>query len=99
MLDKLKEAVPNSKIYVQSILPIATYRENAWQPGGVCKNSTIRTFNEKLKLLAKEKGMEYIDLYSIYELNGSLNPIYSKDGVHIYRNYNPWAKEIKKYIY
>ena len=98
LLDLIEEAVPDAEIYIQSVLPIASYKESTWYGGGICKNSTIRAFNEKLKGLAEERGIIYIDLYSLYEKDGSLNPDYTKDGVHLNGNYEPWAEAVRKYI-
>lgn len=98
LLDLIHDAVPGARIYVESVLPIATFKESKWKVDGVCKNSTIRFFNEKLKVLSQEKGMIYIDLYSAYEINGSLNPAYTVDGMHIYGHYEPWVDVLKKYI-
>lgn len=99
LLDMLKNTVPNTEVYIQSILPIAARREHKWYGRGLCTNSTIRAFNEKLKTLASEKGMTYVDLYSAYEVNGELDPQCTKDGLHVYDHYEPWAKVIEPYIY
>lgn len=98
LLDMIRERIPSAKLYVQSVLPIGTKKESTWYGGGVCKNETIRTFNQKLRELAAEKGMEYIDLYPLYEKDGKLNPEYTKDGVHISEHYEPWMDALKKYI-
>ena len=98
LLDKIIEVCPNAEIFVQSVLPISSNREDNQVQGGICKNQTIRVFNEGLKNLAKEKELTYIDLYPLYELDGSMNPEYSTDGVHIEGNYKIWAEAIKAYI-
>ncbi len=99
LLDLIEKAVPDVEIYVQSVLPIASYKESSWYGGGICKNATIRAFNEKLKELAEEKGHVYIDLYSVYEKDGSLDPDYTSDGLHLGGHYEPWAEAIREYIY
>ncbi|MGI6071581.1 MAG: GDSL-type esterase/lipase family protein [Lachnospiraceae bacterium] len=96
VLDKLAIAVPDARIYVQSILPIAAYYENR-----VCPNVQIAEINLQIEQLALDRGMQYVDLYSLYVKDGQLNPELSADGVHpdYPDGYDVWAKEIEKYIY
>ena len=100
LLDMLQSTVPNAQIYIQSVLPITTYRESRWLMGSLCKNSTIREFNTMLQSLAEERGLTYINLYDIYALDDkSMNPELTIDGVHICGHYDLWAEAIKEYIY
>ncbi len=98
LLEAVTHEVPDAEIYVQSVLPIADYRENTWSYAGICSNAGIRSFNANLEQLAAEHKMIYIDLYSVYEQGGSLNPAYTEDGIHIYGHYGPWAETIRPYI-
>lgn len=94
LIDELLEALPEADIYIQSVLPISSSKELS-----VCHNSTIVKFNSTLEQLASEKGVSYVDLFSLYEVNGEMNPELTKDGVHIYPEaYSLWAEEIAKYI-
>ena len=99
LLDLIRGAVPEAEIYVQSLLPVGSQKEKKWYGKGLVKNSTIRCFNERLKVLVSEKGMTWVNIYSEYEKNGMMDPKYTTDGLHIYDNYGPWAKVIKEYIY
>ena len=99
LLEMIAEKVPEARIYIQSVLPIASYKESTWYGGGICKNNTIRLFNKRLFQLAEEKDIVFINLYEVYEKNNELNPEYTEDGVHIYGQYEPWIEAIKKYIY
>lgn len=79
---------------IQSVLPISKAKEL-----GVCHNTTIQQFNQGIKTLAEERNMIYIDLYSLYEVNGEMNPDLTRDGVHIWPEaYESWANTIKQYI-
>lgn len=94
ILDELMERVPGVQIYVQSVLPVSKSKE-----GSVCRNSTIEVFNGELKTIALERGATYIDLYSLYVLNGYINPELTKDGLHLQDNaYGIWVDAVSKYI-
>lgn len=94
LLDLLEESLPDTKIYIQSVLPISSSRELS-----MCHNTTIARFNAEIKKLAEAHEMEYINLYSLYELNGEMNSELTLDGVHIKPEaYDLWAEKISKYI-
>ncbi len=94
LLKKLRETVPNATIYVQSVLPISTQKQKE-----ICQNQTIVEFNKELRKLCDEKKMIFVDLFSVYQKEGSLNPQHSNDGVHLVKeSYDIWADAIKNYI-
>ena len=68
---------PGDEVFIQSILPIS----NKNQTGGLT-NENIVKLNAKLQEIAERQGVTYIDVYSVYVLNGEMNPEYTKDGVH-----------------
>lgn len=95
MLAAVQEAVPDAKIYVQSILPISTEKEKE-----CADNSVIDAFNEELEKLAAETGVTYINIHDLYELDGSMNPDLTKDGIHLKpQAYDLWYKAIEGYVY
>lgn len=84
----------DSEIYIISVLPISRDSEK-----NGCSNETIIRFNEKIKALAKEKGLIYVDLATQYLLDGAMNPAYTNDGVHLTKEaYDIWASAIKEYV-
>ena len=94
LLNSIAETVPDADIYLQSVLPVSAGKERA-----VCHNTTIIRFNEGIKKLADERGLTYIDLYSLYELNGEMDPSLTVDGVHLQPEaYKRWADAIRIYI-
>lgn len=94
LLDLLEESLLDTEIYIQSVLPISSAKELS-----ICHNSTITRFNAEIKELAETHDLEYIDLYSLYELNGEMNSQLTLDGVHIKPDaYDLWAEKISKYI-
>lgn len=43
--------------------------------------------------------MTYIDVYSVYVLNGEMNPEYTKDGIHLKDEYKYlWLDVLAEYI-
>lgn len=94
LMDTLKENLPDSKIVIQSVLPISGKREPF-----ICRNSTILEFNGKLKRLTEEKGVAFVDLYPLYARDGEIDPEVTGDGLHLYPEaYGLWAEKIEEYI-
>ena len=58
-------------------------------------NEKIKEINTKLSDLVKEKEINYIDVYSVLEKDGSLNKDYTEDGVYLN---DKGYKEVKKLI-
>lgn len=90
----LKSENSNSKIFIQSILPISPYKEQ-----GNLTNKNIIKFNSFLKELSKTYGFTYVNLYSVYEKNNEMNEAYTKDGIHLDDNSKKlWLDYISSYI-
>ncbi len=97
LLDKLHSALPNAEIIVQSVLPIAFKNETA--NTNICHNTSIEQFNEKIRAIASDRNIDFIDLYSLYYLDGEMNPALTRDGVHLHPEaYDLWADAIRPYI-
>ena len=94
LIDLIIKEVPNSTLYIQSILPISKKKEFS-----VCRNKTICKINKRIKNLSDEKNIKFIDLHSKFILNGELNPAYTTDGLHLSQEaYDLWAKTITDFI-
>lgn len=94
MMVELKTENPHADIYVQSVLPILNNNEE-----GRLTNNNIRGLNEKLKDMSDRLGITYIDVHSVYELNGEMNPEYTKDGVHLKEEYKHlWLDLLSEYV-
>ena len=95
LLDALLEACPDAEIYIESELPVTKRSASSW---GI-NNKTIRQFNERVKAMAEEYGLEYLDIYSAYDYHGGLKEELSEDGVHLKTAaYSYWADIIRPYI-
>jgi lysophospholipase L1-like esterase len=85
---------PGDEVFIQSILPIS----NKNQTGGLT-NENIVKLNAKLQEIAERQGVTYIDVYSVYVLNGEMNPEYTKDGVHLKDEYKYlWLDVLAEYV-
>ncbi len=82
IVDKLQKSLPNSKIYVVSVPPVAAKKENASKYP--VKNSNIDDYNSGLKQMASEFGVKYVDLNSsLKDANGKFkSDLAEGDGVH-----------------
>ena len=79
-------------IVVQSLLPV----DMPW-----VSNDLIRDINRRLKELAKECGVEYLDVFSAFvDTGGNVKTgLLSEDGVHLAnKGYEAWAKEVEKFL-
>lgn len=95
----LKSGTPNTKIYIQSILPVNTSFKNF--PKNYDKDEHIITVNAQLKKLSKHFGYTFIDLYNQFSNSGmQLDVKYSYDGVHLNSpGYIHWVEILKSSKY
>jgi len=93
VLRKIKDNVPNTKVFIQSVLPV-NYQK--FQKDGV--NDKVIELNLKLRELAKEFSYQYIDLFSAFlDANNELDSQYTTDGVHLNgQGYLIWKGIIEK---
>lgn len=92
-VQKVKELQPNAQIYVENIFPVTANKSGQ---SDIYNNANIRTFNEKIKAMAQEKGVAYVDLYSMLsDGDGNLPKNCSPDGVHLEREYcDKWVRSL-----
>lgn len=95
----VKSGTPNTKIYIQSILPVNKTFKNF--PKNYDKDEHIVTINAQLKKLSKHFGYTFIDLYSMFSDNAlQLEEKYSYDGLHLNSTgYLHWAEILKSSKY
>ena len=85
IVEHVKEKLPNTQIYIESIYPINSEMNNHFNPVDIDRvKSTVVKVNEKLKDYSKDNpDIKYIDLYSeLLNENEELNMAYSDDGLH-----------------
>lgn len=93
LLKTVKEALPDTEIYVQSVLPVIDGRKL------LCSNKTIRCFNKELEKISAEYNAVYVDLFSLFVEEDTPKKELYHDNVHISKSgYDVWTNHIKKYI-
>jgi len=94
ILDRIASSSPNTRVFIQSILPVDDAIH--WTR----PNTEIIKINDILRKMAAERGLIYIDLHTPFSNEeGKLNPQYSIDGLHLNgEGYEVWKSIILKYV-
>ena len=91
IIDTLQDALPASRIYLQSVLPVSSST-------GI-DNTKVQALNEKIKELAEANSLTYIDLYNKLVTDDN-DFTYTRDGVHpTGEGYRIWMEAISGYVY
>lgn len=97
IIDSIKENRSYAEIYIESLYPINRDIEDF--DDEIIKsdidNDDIKKLNSRLKTLAEEKKVKYIDLFSALENKGKLDDIYTDNG---YLLNDDGYKQVYKYI-
>lgn len=90
----IKDKLPETKIYIQSIFPVSKDVENK-KP--MLSNSRIDEFNRELKSMAEQQGFNYINVSDLLkDESGIMKKGYSSDGIHVkYHVYSIWLNCVK----
>lgn len=89
LINKIKEDLPDSKIYIQSITPV-TEEALAQEP----RYEGIEEYNDSLKKLATNLAVNYVDIGELVKENPSLH---AEDGIHFKKEfYQLWLESISK---
>lgn len=91
---QLVQEITGMFLCIQSILPV-----NAQDFEVSCNNDRIKACNTVIERIAKDCGLDYVDLFSLYEERGQLPSVMTIDGIHLTdAAYNKWYRELKKHI-
>ncbi|MEY8686932.1 GDSL-type esterase/lipase family protein [Bacteroides sp. AN502(2024)] len=95
LLQAIKDSLPNTKIYIESVLP------SNHSLGNYTPNEKVQKANFIAKDLASKFNGQFINLYDLYvDDNNELPQEWTRDGVHLYpEHYDKWANAIKTMIY
>jgi lysophospholipase L1-like esterase len=95
----IKIKSPKTKIYIESALPINEEMTTAAYTKG--RSKMVPVLNEKIKQLAKEENITYIDIVPLFsDENGNLNKEITMDGVHLKASaYITWVNYLKEQKY
>nr|WP_290443621.1 GDSL-type esterase/lipase family protein [Sporolactobacillus kofuensis] len=96
ILSIIKDKSPNTKVFVQSILPVNTDTNTSF----IFTNNDIKNVNSQLQKIAGGFGYKYINLYKVFADNkNQLKPYLTKDGIHLAgEGYLLWKKAIINYV-
>jgi lysophospholipase L1-like esterase len=91
LIKKIKEGLPHSKIYLQSITPV-TQGALKQEP----RYLRIGEYNELLKELADKLSVNYVDIGALAQENPDL---FAEDGVHFKKEfYQLWLNKLSKVL-
>lgn len=99
VVERIRSESPETKLYLQSLLPINSQKNKYKTMVG--KGEIIREVNGRLKGVARRYGVPFIELYEHFTAPGSieLRQELTSDGLHINGDgYKIWVREIKKYV-
>lgn len=81
VIDTLRLLQPDALIFIQSIMHVTTEKSDI---DNIYNNMSIDTRNEKIKTLADNQNVFYLDLNTaLDDSTGGLNPDYTFDSVHL----------------
>lgn len=90
MVEEIQANLPNTKIYLQSVLNVNPKNEKA---SSRISNPKIDSFNKAIAEIAKDKSLKFIDLRPFLQKNPAF---YEPDGVHVnVKFYRTWLKFIQ----
>jgi lysophospholipase L1-like esterase len=94
IFDGLDQHLPNSKIYLQSVLPV----NKDWVKSKV--NKSVPRLNKLLLDRAQSRGYQYIDIFSLFtDDTGHLKSSLSNDGIHLLgQGYTIWRDAVRRYV-
>lgn len=97
ILNRLHTKLPNTKIYVQSVLP---FNDTIFPSRSLRTNKNIKQLNIEIKKLAQSYNYPYIDLTPAFSApDGRLPASYTIDGLHLNDSgYLLWREQIKNLI-
>lgn len=97
LVDTIMIQNPSAQLYLQSMLPVNIEMEIGARYKG-CQEK-IKEANRIIKMISQNKGCQYVDLYSAYQVNDSMPRKYTRDGLHLYPEaYSIWAQSIYPYL-
>lgn len=95
---QVREGSPDTKIYVQSLLPINNDDSRYRRMLG--KEKQIEQLNKELEKFCREERVTFINLYPAF-LGGKhkLDPKFTTDGLHLNEaGYTVWVDQIREYV-
>ncbi len=98
-IDRIRRESPKTQLILQSVLPINEDFKRYKRLEG--KTDSIPAINSALETIAKNKGIDFVNLYPLFIETGSnkLREELSTDGLHLNeKGYDIWVAELKKHL-
>ena len=85
LIDSVRETLPDAQIYIMSVTPVGSIKENKATPEeGKILNTQIDSYNLRLADLASKKNAAYLDINTMLKgSDGKLPEDISRDGMHL----------------
>lgn len=95
LIRAIKQAKPQARVYVQSILPVSQKKSDS---SDIYKQSKVNTFNNAIEEMAREEGVTYLNVaQSVMGSDGYLPQEASSDGIHLTKAYcQKWIAYLKQ---
>jgi len=92
ILWKLKQKLPHTEVYVQSVLPTN---------GKIRNNEDIKRLNVEIKRITTLSKNTYMDMYAKFlGTDGNIKPEYVTDGLHLNEaGYIVWVRELSTFLF
>ncbi|MDE7438369.1 MAG: hypothetical protein K2M93_07780 [Muribaculaceae bacterium] len=89
---------PQTKLYLQSVMPINNSFKVYKSLTG--KEKTVVEFNARIKRIAEENGLTYIDLWpALADSAGNMKKNLTNDGLHLTgEGYRAWTELLRPYL-
>lgn len=99
LIDSVKSQSPQTRIFIQSILPLNPTVKNF--PQHYDKQERVVAVNRLIRQMARATGGTYIDLWPIFvDAHGRLDASLTGDGLHLNaRGYERWVRFLKQRRY
>jgi lysophospholipase L1-like esterase len=92
LLEMIAKKIPNTKVFIHSILPTTSKWKN-------CPPEKIVRLNHQIKEFVYKYNFFWIDIYSLFvNENSYLKSELTRDGLHLNRKgYQLWAEKLKEF--
>ena len=96
LLDAIRTASPRTTVFIQSLLPLDEPQNEEYFAG---KNARIEAFNTLLRETARQRGLDYIDVWNRMARDGKMPAEYTVDGIHLNAaGYAVWSDVLRPYL-
>jgi len=98
LVREIREQSPETKLYIQSIMPIDNSFGRYKNLRG--KEGVVTALNVEIKRIAEQNSARYIDLWpALGDSKGKLRKNFTNDGLHLTgAGYRAWVNLIEKYV-